>query len=971
MYSSLYAYDNKKSVWQKSENSSEPLQNKNPQCYSPIAYDSCRIMPDVRYIRRNGDDTKISPKAPNVPVIQKAVYIGDKMIKPNSKAAREFYNSVIIDFLNKNEYASYGMLTQFVNFITVNPNAQYSDEEELVNAFHEYLMQQYRTGKNGKKTPVLRKVSVAGLYRPNWPSELKEKLAAAAKPSEQSQNIRHVIRNYTIKKAYGIFLENGSHEEHEEKVMRLSAAIGITNPEIYYGDRLKEIYNTLYLNQGNLWLGDALINQIIGFLSTPIYQYGTRIVNEEEEFNREALWTLMVTSTNAIRGNSKHKEKYIKELYDIILMFVENQKPEGEYGEGERSRVGMFLQDAGLNFGFDFIDDNSGVNNIYQRQKELLRAEIDLEQYITSKGATGDFVDIARRFMHIGEKCAISQNDNNFMESNNQSNDGVLQEGENSIMQEGKEEIPIDEINAEIQNLPSYYFARPYEEDARKSPGLNSCLIKAIAAQAGIKLSEEKIAFMRLQMAKKNIALLGDLLDFSDDAVLQFIREYLDLDPSKYVIEVYNRNSELLGINSVEPDADVEENQIIPIRILYTGAHFLPYTAPGTVSPDNEAAQNLYRYNNCLIRAIAQAAGISLSDNVIRTIREGLVQSGINPGDELDIGNDTTRLIIMTGMGLNPEDCILKVCIGNKIVTFNNSPEQEEGKKKLYIIYMNHHFQAVRVNGNAAELKNEAEDNVNISFLDSLVSALNIYCEDDSAFNTTELLELLKEENIATMGYRPGEESSETINSILKALGLDELVRLTIYDMSAGDVFVFPSLMTQEDEDRLDITLCYDGEKYYDLSDGIHFEYGMNEEDYEELEQEAEKALDEEEVEEVKEKVEEKEDENEMILNNSSFLLELAGLLNASIDVGMVITFRQYLHDSGKCSIFANLDARNPIIRRSVLLFFGLSPDECCFVFDPPLPSEENQNEEMTDEKNGIILRYDEETDMYHAVDTY
>lgn len=321
-------------------------------------------------------------------VIQAKLHIVDKgiTVSPFSQNMRDFYNSTIIPFLNQNNYRSYGILSQFR--IYLNNELTFNTVDEFLTAFHYFLQGQTRTVRGGHTVPVLRKFSISTMSRPAWPNSIRAQLLATAQETDDSLHTRHVIRNRTLLTALQIYEATQGHEAMINLAYNLGA---FPNNTIAYDACVRSLYRALYLNIANLWMGSGIVNQIIGFLATPIHEYGHKILQGEETFDATTLYNIMIQHTFKIKGCDDHKQAILCDLYNTIIQCLWHTE--------DTYDIGSLLEDIGLNLGFDMIDDRS--DNILQRQGALLDTETRLQKYISSNGTLENLLDIFNTFLNI------------------------------------------------------------------------------------------------------------------------------------------------------------------------------------------------------------------------------------------------------------------------------------------------------------------------------------------------------------------------------------------------------------------------------------------------------------------------------------------------------------------------------------------------------------------------------------------
>ena len=71
-------------------------------------------------------------------------------------------------------------------------------------------------------------------------------------------------------------------------MITLAGRLGVnTQNSLAFDACIRALYKMLYLNIDNLWIGDGLVNQMIGFLATPFSEYGQDLARKEIVFNKK------------------------------------------------------------------------------------------------------------------------------------------------------------------------------------------------------------------------------------------------------------------------------------------------------------------------------------------------------------------------------------------------------------------------------------------------------------------------------------------------------------------------------------------------------------------------------------------------------------------------------------------------------------------------------------------------------------
>ncbi|GAA0377921.1 hypothetical protein [Bacillus horti] len=334
--------------------------------------------------------------------IQRVIEISGERYTHGSKKVSNLYNYVVAPWLEQNEYKTYGIKSRLVEFIK-NNDIEFNSNDHFLTEFIPWLQLQTRKVKGDKTTPVLKKFSIGKMSRPKWSNELKQKL-----DYQNGDNIRHVIRNATLKRALEIeYNRYLSLDDKKERFYDLADTIGIASGELTIDILAQEIYNKVYLNEANLFSGDGPYNQIIGFAADRVKQYGEELIALEDDIVDTRLVAgdvknlISVASSQAGFG---HTNAVTNDLHTIVDTVINEVAYEGyRIDMMEAELIGDLVIDIGLNFGFDLIDGRvtEDQDNIAQRQGLLLQVETELQQFLASDGQTGDIKNIFQRFLEI------------------------------------------------------------------------------------------------------------------------------------------------------------------------------------------------------------------------------------------------------------------------------------------------------------------------------------------------------------------------------------------------------------------------------------------------------------------------------------------------------------------------------------------------------------------------------------------
>ncbi len=110
------------------------------------------------------------------------------------------------------------------------------------------------------------------LGRPGWTKEHK-------KISKPGQDIRHIVRNATIKNALDREFNfwGNNLEKQTEAFTIICQAIEIPTKDLHPWEMLKAAYNKLYLHKGNLFGGPSGVNRVIGLAADPLINLGEEL----------------------------------------------------------------------------------------------------------------------------------------------------------------------------------------------------------------------------------------------------------------------------------------------------------------------------------------------------------------------------------------------------------------------------------------------------------------------------------------------------------------------------------------------------------------------------------------------------------------------------------------------------------------------------------------------------------------------
>jgi hypothetical protein len=278
--------------------------------------------------------------------------------------------------------------------------------------------------------------TLTSLSRPAWPVEYKELLKF-----QGGDNIRHVVRNATLKRALlddyedtkMLFEDAFADVAGSERALRveaelcdryakMAARLGVKVTAMGSSERIvQDLYQALYLNLGNLFAGVGGDNQLIGFAADPVEQYGRALqAKGYEEVSIAGVYDemlrLILVSYSAVAGRAR-KSGTLGKLNELMASVKELlaarreqwlAEVKGDMDEDDPTAPAALLAedpiDFGANFGFDLLDERSGVGgakNAAHRNEILLWVETQLSGEVLP--GTDELADILARFMELAQ----------------------------------------------------------------------------------------------------------------------------------------------------------------------------------------------------------------------------------------------------------------------------------------------------------------------------------------------------------------------------------------------------------------------------------------------------------------------------------------------------------------------------------------------------------------------------------------
>jgi hypothetical protein len=304
------------------------------------------------------------------------VEISGSRIYPTGKSGKALW-----EYVKDRLPYPHGIKKYFLQFLSA--DQKYDSNVDFADAFVNWLSQQTKETKKGTK-PVLR--TELSLRRPGWPKDYKEKLGF-----EPGDNIRHVVRNATLKNALDKEYRLLS-AHYDENLLRnyyrdmYKGLLGNDPGNMHPIQIVEYIYKSAYLHLGNLFAGPGGDNQLIGLSADPITKKGEELVAKGEE--QVNIVIAFVEAMNVVRDiklkNSGLNEQAepLKKL--VIGLLGEMCEEYQKLDDGEETKtaaaqdIGYDLIDIGMSMGFDLIDER-GEDVDPVRQKNLLQVEMALQ----------------------------------------------------------------------------------------------------------------------------------------------------------------------------------------------------------------------------------------------------------------------------------------------------------------------------------------------------------------------------------------------------------------------------------------------------------------------------------------------------------------------------------------------------------------------------------------------------------------
>ncbi len=553
----------------------------------------------------------------------------------NMKKVNQIYQNQILLSM-QSEYFPSGLQTQFRRYC-IHGFAEDKEFEPSKTDFVKYLEPRMKP-RGGK---LLRKLDVMKLNRPNWTPDIRNTLGKTAPEGVSNTNIRHVVRNFNLKLALSIYFKNTGLEGLGPMALALNI------PEMPPAKLLRSIYNKVYLNLANLWIGDGPVNQAIGFLATPLENYGKAILNGEE-LDMNKLKKIIDSSLACIKGRAR-QSNVINNLPAQIFSCLSSCEDDEDRG--------LFLTEIGRNLGFDLIDDATEDAELVRRQSMLIEVEMRLRNYIESNGAEDDLIDIFCLFLGLPRP-------NNPAESTDANAPDAVQDANQEDEWDAALDAALDTaVNAQDTDLQEILKSKELTLEEKIHMALyntNNCLINAIAQAVNAVIPPIMMIDLRNQLWEDTDQEPGDMLDPAIGNTLGIILDALGWNPLPVLIINDNGTGHLYvpSANRWEEHVGSPEDlqtfiglSFITIRYSAKKRHFFFQPA----IEEKAFAEDIYWKNNCLITAISDAMNVPEPDENMIRLRERLArEANQDLGELLNPTEGNTLGIIFQELGEDP-----------------------------------------------------------------------------------------------------------------------------------------------------------------------------------------------------------------------------------------------------------------------------------------------------------------------------
>ncbi|HEV7941677.1 MAG TPA: hypothetical protein VGP17_02605 [Solirubrobacteraceae bacterium] len=337
---------------------------------------------------------------PRLSLARNIIFEG-KPITPYSRDVVSLFATYVAPELESEKLKARGIKTRLVKFIRDGHDSPY-DRATFAKAFMSWLGTQTRKVKGGGEVPVLREFEVMKMGRPSWPAELKVSKGVAA-----GDNLRHVVRNATLKRALDIEVKKVKAADAKEHFREIAEHLGINPKESDTVDQIVgAIYKLVYLNPKNLFAGEGTTNQVIGFSADTVRQYGEELVESEDDLILarrvidEVVGRVEGAAKRVRAGSDTHKQQVVEGIAETVGQAI--QSIADKDGMVLSKNAGDMVVDIGLGLGFDLVDGRvpEDTADYAERQKNLLQVETELDAFIRS-GGDGSLTNIFKMFLGL------------------------------------------------------------------------------------------------------------------------------------------------------------------------------------------------------------------------------------------------------------------------------------------------------------------------------------------------------------------------------------------------------------------------------------------------------------------------------------------------------------------------------------------------------------------------------------------
>jgi hypothetical protein len=337
--------------------------------------------------------------------VARAITVAGNPYTHGSRRVVDLFRDVVAPELERHNYKSRGVKTRLVDFIRTT-DAAYADNGQFLTAFFPWLAQQTRRVRGGNTVPVLRQFSVLGMSRPAWPEALR-----TSKGVEAGDNLRHVVRNATLKRALDAEWNRVRDVDRRGHFGVIAHGLGIPVGPFDSADTIvAAIYRTVYLNPANLFAGGGTVNQVIGFAADPVRAIGEELLGMgDAEVSITDVYVRVMQAiygaANKLRADEGYMQWVLNEINTTVQEAIGSLQRTADSQLVAAEEAGELVADIGLGFGFDLIDGRvpEDAENIARRQGRLLWSETALTTSASNGGSGVDLLTILRVFMGQAE----------------------------------------------------------------------------------------------------------------------------------------------------------------------------------------------------------------------------------------------------------------------------------------------------------------------------------------------------------------------------------------------------------------------------------------------------------------------------------------------------------------------------------------------------------------------------------------